>query len=247
MTSLGRGPISACALALVAGVLTLASPAYADDPALSGAAFSPASVAPGLGTTLTVTVTPGTAPVSASNTVTADLSALRGPSSAALLDNGTNGDATAGDGVYSVAVTPALDTPLGSKSIPVTVTDSDSRTATTTATLDVVAPPSVTVNTTDDSVNAGACATTCSLRDAVAVANTTPGTEIKLPAGNYVLNTQSTPLGELSLNLPTTITGAGARTTTIDAGGESRVFNLVSFIVIEVGPSPCPSLPSFAT
>jgi hypothetical protein len=39
------------------------------------------------------------------------------------------------------------------------------------------------------------------------------------------LNTGSTPLGQLSLTAATTLGGAGARTTTVDGNGQSRVFD----------------------
>ena len=44
-----------------------------------------------------------------------------------------------------------------------------------------------------------------------------------IPAGTYELNTPAV-LGDLSINADMTITGAGARTTIIDANGASRVF-----------------------
>jgi CSLREA domain-containing protein len=84
-----------------------------------------------------------------------------------------------------------------------------------------------TVNTTADTSDSGGCTTAmvCSLRDAVAAANATAGSTINLPAGDYKLNTGSTPLGQLALTAATTITGAGARTTIVDGNGDSRVFD----------------------
>jgi uncharacterized repeat protein (TIGR01451 family)/CSLREA domain-containing protein len=84
-----------------------------------------------------------------------------------------------------------------------------------------------TVNTTDD-LNAGQCLTTCSLRDAIALASSSPDPEdtVVVPGGTYTLS-----LGELSPSGPElTIRGAGARTTIIDAAGASRVFNVGTFV-----------------
>lgn len=95
---------------------------------------------------------------------------------------------------------------------------------------------SVTATVFSDPVPGG-CATAgtgnCSLREAVIFANSNPGTTIQLLAGTYTL-TQGDPqapvtsgnpppptdyLGTLRLLAPTTITGAGASNTTIDASG----------------------------
>jgi uncharacterized repeat protein (TIGR01451 family)/CSLREA domain-containing protein len=79
------------------------------------------------------------------------------------------------------------------------------------------------VNTTADTNNAGGCTTlsTCSLREAVAAVNAGTGDDtISIPPGHYVLTA-----GELQVNQTVTVAGAGARTTTIDAGGNSRIFD----------------------
>jgi hypothetical protein len=82
----------------------------------------------------------------------------------------------------------------------------------------------ISVNTT---LNETGNLAQCSLRDAVAAANTdtvqggcSAGT-ISLPAGSFVLT-----VGELSLTGPTTITGAGAPSTTIDANHASRILEI---------------------
>lgn len=84
------------------------------------------------------------------------------------------------------------------------------------------------VNTTADSTVAGGCVTEplCSLRDAFAAAGASadPESRIEVPAGNYLL-TSADELELLAGNL-VTIHGAGARSTVIDAGGDSRVLKL---------------------
>ena len=94
----------------------------------------------------------------------------------------------------------------------------------------------ITVNTTDDELNADS---DCSLREAVQAANTdaavdgcTAGTgadTIVLSAGTYVLSPGSTAdednnaSGDLDVLSDITIEGAGAATTVIDGNGTDRV------------------------
>lgn len=77
------------------------------------------------------------------------------------------------------------------------------------------------VTTTDDDV--GTCDPgDCSLREAVAAANTNLGPDtIMVPAGHYVLSQ-----GELLITEDFTMIGASARSTIIDAAGSSRVLNI---------------------
>ena len=81
-----------------------------------------------------------------------------------------------------------------------------------------------TVNTTVDTAVAGGCVSnpSCSLREATTAANASadPQDTVEIPAGTYKLS-----LGELQVagSGRVTIHGAGARSTTIDAQGTSRV------------------------
>jgi DNA/RNA endonuclease G (NUC1) len=84
---------------------------------------NPASVAPTGSTLLTVAVTPGTNPTSTAHTVRADLSAIGGSGLQLFFDDGTNGDVTAGDNVFSFNATVALGTTGGAKSLPFTITE----------------------------------------------------------------------------------------------------------------------------
>ena len=87
-----------------------------------------ASVLPGNAVTLQAAVVPGSAPVSTGITATVDLSAVGGNASQAMYDDGTHGDAAAGDGVYSVDVTVDAGTAvLSTFNLPVTVTDAELR------------------------------------------------------------------------------------------------------------------------
>src|SRR5206468_813037 len=103
---------------------------------------TPNSVATGGTTLLTVTVTGGTAPY----TVTGNLSNIGGSATQTFFDNGTNGDVTPGDGIFSYAHTvPCNFTPFGPESVSITVTDSASGSVN----------PSVTVTITDGTLVLG--------------------------------------------------------------------------------------------
>jgi predicted extracellular nuclease len=101
---------------------------------------SPASVTAGSATLLTVTVTPGANPASSGLSVSADLTAIGGLATQAFVDNGTNGDATAGDNIFSFSATVAAATTAGAKSLPFTVADAQARSGSGTIALTVTAP-----------------------------------------------------------------------------------------------------------
>ncbi len=96
------------------------------DPSGVGSA-SPDLVEPGETTLLAVDVTPGTNPTSTGLAVVADLSAIGESSTQAFFDDGSNGDVTAGDNRFSFLATVALATAEGAKSLPVVISDAQSR------------------------------------------------------------------------------------------------------------------------
>ncbi len=98
---------------------------------------SPASAPTGTSVLLAVTVTPGTNPASTGITVTADLSSIGGSAAQTLFDDGTNGDVVSGDNVFSFLATVGSGTSSGAHSITVNVSDSISRTGTTSLALTV--------------------------------------------------------------------------------------------------------------
>jgi endonuclease G len=112
----------------------------ATNPSGVGAA-NPSSVAALSSTLLSVTVTPGTNPPSTAHTVTVNLSAIGGSTSQQFFDDGTHGDVTAGDRVFSFNATVALGTNGGIKSLPFTINETSpfSRTGTGSITLGVLA------------------------------------------------------------------------------------------------------------
>lgn len=109
------------------------------NPTGTGAA-SPSMVPAGNVVLLTVNVTPGTNPASTSLTVTADLTTISGAAAQVFLDDGMNGDAAAGDNVFSFRTQIPISVTPGPKSLPVTITDAQSRTGNTTINFTVLAP-----------------------------------------------------------------------------------------------------------
>ena len=99
---------------------------------------TPGTRLPGLSTLLTVSVAPAPAPASTGITVRADLSAVGGSATAVLFDDGTNGDVTAGDNVFSLLYQVPSGTAGGAYSLPFTVRDAQSRQATGAIGLNVV-------------------------------------------------------------------------------------------------------------
>lgn len=117
--------------------LTVQAPA---NPSVTGAA-NPTAVAQGASVTLTATVIPGLVPNSTGIAVTGDLSAIGGSATQQFFDDGSNGDAVAGNNVFTFLTTVPGATSTGIKSLPLGVTDAQSRTGTGTISLTVTSPP----------------------------------------------------------------------------------------------------------
>lgn len=105
---------------------------------------NPAQVDSGDTSLLTVTATHGAFPASTTITVTGDLSAVGGSTAQPFFDNGTNGDALAGDLVYSYLAT--ITGTSGSKTIVATVGDELGRSTQTSFAI-VISPPPVAIHT----------------------------------------------------------------------------------------------------
>jgi hypothetical protein len=102
---------------------------------------NPNSLQAGGSTLLTVAVAGGTNPLSTVLAVTADLSLIGGSATQQFFDNGTNGDATTNDNVFSFLAAVGSGTAPGSKSLPVTISDAESRASNTSISLTVQSPP----------------------------------------------------------------------------------------------------------
>jgi endonuclease G len=122
--------------------LTVTSPT--SNPTGTGAA-TPSSVAAGGMTLLTVTVTPGTGPTSTGIVVTGDLSNIGGVANQQFFDDGSQGDATAGDNVFSFNATVAPATVAGDKTLPFIITDAEARNGSGSISLAVRVPAGAVV------------------------------------------------------------------------------------------------------
>ncbi len=109
-------------------------------PSGTGAA-NPNPVQAGSSSLLTVTVTPGANPISTGLVVRADLSSIGGSATQSFFDDGTHGDVTLGDNIFSLQTTVSNGTSSGIKNLPVTITDAQSRSGTTSISLSVQAAP----------------------------------------------------------------------------------------------------------
>jgi|GEM_PF-3379236 len=87
---------------------------------------------------LTVAVSPGLNPASTGLAVTSNLSSIGGSATQTFFDNGTNGDVTAGDLMFSYRSTLSAAQGQGAYTLPFTVTDAQARTDTGDITLNVV-------------------------------------------------------------------------------------------------------------
>lgn len=101
---------------------------------------NPTTVSPSQTTVLTVTVIPATTPASTGITVSGNLTNIGGSATQAFFDNGTNGDVTAGDNVFSFAATIPAGTAGGTKNVSAVASDAEARTASVNVNITVNAP-----------------------------------------------------------------------------------------------------------
>ena len=121
------------------GRVVAAGRTAASNPSGVGSA-TPASVVAGGTSLLTVTVKAGGNPVSTGIGVTMDLGPIGGSATQQLYDDGTNGDVTANDNVFSFDATVAANTTAGAKTLKATITDAQSRSANVFISLIISAP-----------------------------------------------------------------------------------------------------------
>lgn len=107
---------------------------------------SPSQASPGDLVLLTVSVIPATTPPSTSINVSGDLSLLNGSSTQQFFDDGTNGDVTAGDNVFSYLIAVPTGASQGLRVLPTIVTDGQGRSVTPNINLTIVSAPQVTNN-----------------------------------------------------------------------------------------------------
>lgn len=107
---------------------------------LANGAASPSVVAPSAATLLTVSVFPAGNPPSTGITVSGNLTNIGGSASQQFFDNGTNGDVTAGDNVFSYSYTIPGNAAGGPTSVSATASDAEGRSANVTINLTINAP-----------------------------------------------------------------------------------------------------------
>jgi hypothetical protein len=137
---------------------SLTPTAGSSNPSGTGSA-TPNPVTLGSATLLKVTVAPGANPASTGLTVTADLTAIGGSASQAFFDDGTNGDVTPGDNIFSFNATIPVNNATGALTLPATITDAQSRNGTSSIALTVnplTTPPSGTGTANPNSLQVGA-------------------------------------------------------------------------------------------
>jgi DNA/RNA endonuclease G (NUC1) len=119
------------------------APGQPSNPSGVGAA-TPTSAGQTQTTLLTVAVTPGANPVSENHTINANLSSIGGSANQQFFDDGSNGDVTPNNNVFSYSATVLLGTTAGGKVLPFTITETSplGRTATGAISLTVVPPTS---------------------------------------------------------------------------------------------------------
>ncbi|HEY4354790.1 MAG TPA: Ig-like domain repeat protein [Acidobacteriaceae bacterium] len=130
---------------------TTLAPCVAVNPFKVVAAASTNPVSAGGSTLLTATVTPATSPASTNIAVKADLSAFGGSSTQALYDDGTHGDATAGDNIFSYTLSVPGGQGSGANTINFSATDSQLDNSTTTLSLTVTSATLVPIHTIEGS------------------------------------------------------------------------------------------------
>ncbi len=104
---------------------------------------TPEVVAQGADMLLRVTVTPGSNPASTGLAVAVNASSIGLASNVSLVDNGTLGDVTAGDNVFSRLVTVPVETPVNDYSLAFAIADGQGRSGNGSFNVSVVEPPPV--------------------------------------------------------------------------------------------------------
>lgn len=103
-------------------------------------AASPTSVIPGGNVRLTVTVVPANSPPSTGITVVGNLSSIGGSASQTFFDNGTNGDTTPNDNIFTYLATVPVGTDGGIRTITAIASDAQARTVNLSQNINVIAP-----------------------------------------------------------------------------------------------------------
>jgi predicted extracellular nuclease len=186
---------------------------------------TPASAYTNTAVLLTATVAPGTQPTSTGITVTADLSSIGGTTTQTLYDDGTHGDVGLGDNVFSYSVTP---TTPGSFTLPVTITDTQLRSASANIALTVQAQPSfVTIRTIQANKPSSYATQTI----------TTSGIVVGVKSNGFYLESKDADTNPVTPEGVLIYTGSTALPSYIQIGAEIQVTGKVSTYPT-TGPTP---------
>lgn len=204
--------------------------------------FTPSTANTGGTTLLTATVTPATSPASTGITVTADLSAFGGTATTSLHDDGQNGDAKAGDNIYSYSL--AVPAGQANKAYSVTVTAKDQSTTVTAmagVTVQTAIAPSTSIAISSSSSNPV-------LNTSVIFTAVVSGNEQSTPTGTVTFFDGNTQLGAGVLSVAGTWTyttstlavGAHAITATYSGDGvyPSNAITVPASVPVIVEPVP---------
>lgn len=107
---------------------------------LAGGGANPSTISPGGMTLLTVSVFPAANPPSTGITVVGNLTNIGGAANQPFFDNGTNGDVTAGDNIFSYAATIPATATGGTFAVTAVATDQQTRTANVSFNVTINAP-----------------------------------------------------------------------------------------------------------
>lgn len=175
-------------LPLAAALLALPLVAQAQALSGSGSATPSSNLNPGDWVVVTVRPTPAGSPTSTGIFVKADLSGFGRSIAQDLFDNGTYGDAVAGDGVYTFRENIASAATLGTKTIVATIRDAQNRSATTsfTATLGASATGGTTTPSATTSLSVVSFASPNSVALGGTVLITAQGTPATNPASTSI-------------------------------------------------------------
>ncbi len=145
---------------------------------------TPLGVIVGSTTLLTVTVTPAVTPPSTGLAVSANLSAIGGPASQVFFDDGSNGDLTASDNVFSYTATVAANATFGVKLLPATITDAQGRSGTATI-LVYVRPPLIAVHDIQGASHTSPLVGNTVTTEGIVTAETSNGFYLEAPASGW--------------------------------------------------------------
>jgi len=186
---------------------------------------TPSSVGAGGTSLLTVTVKPGGNPPSTGINVTADLSSIGGSATQQFFDDGTHGDAVAGDKIFSFSATVAAGTTAGTKSLKATITDAQSRSAiaviSLTETVAMMSAPSEQAVTDSEAPISVPPPGDQSGSDPPAISASSTMTAAATPTGNDFALARYNSDGGLDMTF-----GTGGQVTTDFNGGTDQAFAL---------------------